>query len=157
MESINERYMMLADKLVKHLLKFFGDRLVSVIVYGSVGRGEASEESDIDLLVVVRDLPKSRFERQRIFSRIEEEIGRDSAKFSPILKTPEEASRITPLYLDLVEDSIILYDRDDFMKKVLDRLRRRLEELGARRIWRGKSWYWILKPDLKFGEVLEIE
>ena len=157
MESINERYIALADKLVKHLLKFFGDRLVSVIVYGSVGRGEASEESDIDLLVVVKDLPKSRFERQRIFSRIEEEIGRDSAKFSPILKTPEEASRITPLYLDLVEDSIILYDRDDFMKKVLDRLRRRLEELGARRIWRGKSWYWILKPDLKFGEVLEIE
>jgi len=22
---------------------------------------------------------------------------------------------------------------------------------------RGKCWYWILKPDLKFGEVIEIE
>ena len=74
----------------------------------------------------------------------------------PILRTPEEASRITPLYLDLVEDSIILYDKDDFMRRVLDRLRR-LRELGARRVWRGKSWYWILKPDLRFGEVFEIE
>ena len=157
MESVSERYRLLAEKLVKHLLKFFGDRLVSVVLYGSVGRGEASEESDIDLLIVAEDLPKSRFERLRIFSMIEEELGEDAARFSPILKTPEEASRITPLYLDLVEDSIILYDKDDFMRRVLDRLRRRLRELGARRVWRGKSWYWILKPDLRFGEVFEIE
>ena len=156
MESVSGRYRLLAEELVKHLLKFFGDRLVSVVLYGSVGRGEASEESDIDLLIVAEGLPKGRFERQGIFSTIERELGEDAARFSPILKTPEEASRITPLYLDLVEDSIILYDRDDFMRRVLDRLRR-LRELGARRVWEGKSWYWILKPDLRFGEVFEIE
>ena len=43
------------------------------------------------------------------------------------------------------------------MRRVLDRLRRRLRELGARRVWRGKSWHWILKPDLSFGEMFELE
>jgi len=40
---------------------------------------------------------------------------------------------------------------------VLARLKRRLDELGARRVWMGRKWYWVLKPDAKFGEVIEIE
>jgi len=40
---------------------------------------------------------------------------------------------------------------------VLERLRRRLRELGARRVVvPGKGWYWILKPDAEFGEVIRI-
>ncbi|MEM0011314.1 MAG: hypothetical protein QW424_03010 [Candidatus Bathyarchaeia archaeon] len=57
----------------------------------------------------------------------------------------------------MVEDAVIIYDKDDFFKKVLDRLRRRLEELGAKRVWVGNRWYWILKPNIKFGEVVKIE
>ena len=59
-------------------------------------------------------------------------------------------------YVDLVEDARLLYDRDDFLKGFLDRLRRRLKQLGARRIRRGNAWYWDLKPDFKPGEVFEL-
>jgi hypothetical protein len=35
----------------------------------------------------------------------------------------------------------------------LQALRERLAEPGARRIWRGKAWYWDLKPDYRLGDV----
>jgi len=76
--------------------------------------------------------------------------------FSPIIKTSEEAMRLSPLYLDMVEDAIIAYDKDDFFTKVLERVRKRLEELGSKRVRMGRKWYWILKPDYRFGEVIRI-
>ena len=56
----------------------------------------------------------------------------------------------------MVEDAKILFDRDVFFGVVLERLRKRLKELGARRIWRGNVWYWDLKPDYKPGDVIEL-
>jgi hypothetical protein len=29
--------------------------------------------------------------------------------------------------------------------------------LGARRVWRDRKWHWVLKPEVKVGEVLEIK
>ena len=54
--------------------------------------------------------------------------------FSPIIKSVEEAKRISPLYLDMVEDAVILYDREGFFQNILTRLRKRLKELGAREL-----------------------
>lgn len=163
---MQEEYLAVADRLVDGLKSFFGQRLVSVVFYGSVTRREARKDSDCDVLIVADGLPKSRFSRQDLFVQVEsglqpliEEIwaaGR-MVDFSPILLTPEEARRLRPLYLDMVYDAVIAYDRDGFFASVLGRLKKKLEELGAKRIRVGKLWYWDLKPDLKFGEVLEIE
>lgn len=46
-----------AIKLFKEKLKsIYGDRLVDVILYGSYARGDQGEGSDIDLLVLLRDI-----------------------------------------------------------------------------------------------------
>lgn len=76
--------------------------------------------------------------------------------FSPIIKTVEEARRVSPLYLDMVEDAVILFDRDDFFTDILEKLRSRFRELGAERVWIGRRWYWRLEKDFRFGEVIEI-
>lgn len=76
---------------------------------------------------------------------------------SPILRTSNEAMKIVPLYLDMVDDCIILYDKKGFFEKILERLLLKLNELGAERVWIGKKWYWRLKKDYKFGEVIVIE
>jgi hypothetical protein len=38
----------------------------------------------------------------------------------------------------------------------MNRLRRRLKALGARRVRLGGGYYWLLKPDLKPGETIPL-
>ncbi|MEM3745222.1 MAG: nucleotidyltransferase domain-containing protein [Candidatus Bathyarchaeia archaeon] len=64
LEKIKEPYRSLIEKLLDLLLSKLGDKLVSVIVYGSVARGSARKDSDIDLLIIAESLPKSRMMRQ---------------------------------------------------------------------------------------------
>lgn len=78
------------------------DRLVTLAVFGSVARDRFSPESDIDLLIVVRDLPRFRYRRVQEFIEgvekpLEEEIRRlrkqgMNPELSPVLKTPEEVA-----------------------------------------------------------------
>jgi len=162
---MREPYKTLIEKLVEALKRRYGDRFISLIVFGSIARDEMRKDSDIDLLLVIDSLPKRRLERQKEFMEVEKEVERYLDKlfdegyfvdFSPIIKTPEEAMRISPLYLDMVEDALIVYDKDDFFRKILQNVRSRLKELGSKRVRMGKRWYWILKPDYRFGEVIKI-
>ena len=52
-----------------------------------------------------------------------------------VTKTPEEAREHSPLYLDMVEDGRVLFDRDGFFASVLERMRVRMRELGSRRVF----------------------
>ncbi len=155
----------LADSYTDALHRYFGSRLVSVVLYGSVARGEASAASDIDLLVVAESLPEGRHARNTILDEIDQaflpvltEWHRQKyyVDLSVLLFTPAEARRMRPLYLDLVEDAILLYDRDHFFATILKQLRRRLESLGARRLQMGHLRYWDLKPDYQWGERITI-
>ncbi len=150
-----------ADALKAH----FGDRLVALVLFGSVARGEATPFSDIDMLIVVSGLPPGRLARQRLLEPVDQVVDPVLAELreqgiwtdlSPILKTPEEAQRLSPLYFDMVEDARILYERDGFFSNVLDRLRASFRRLGAQRRRLGRIWYWDLKPDYTPGEVFEI-
>ena len=166
LENLDEPYRSVLSKLLTLLLEVFGENLVSLVVFGSVARGDYRRDSDIDLLLVVKNLPKGRFRRVELFEKAEEKLERDLStlfdkgyyiSFSPIIKTPEEASKISPLYLDMIEDAVIVYDRNGFFEKILLRLKRKLEELGAERVWMGKKWYWRLKRNYRFGEEVVIE
>ena len=42
------------EKFKEEVKKLYGQRLKNIILYGSWARGEATEESDIDLLVVLK-------------------------------------------------------------------------------------------------------
>jgi len=59
--------------------------------------------------------------------------------------------------LDMIYDAVILYDAQGFFAGVLERLRRRLDELGAKRVRVGRRWYWILKEPYTPGEEIVIE
>jgi hypothetical protein len=75
---------------------------------------------------------------------------------SAIIKTPGEVQRGGLFYLDFIDDARLLFDKENFFRTFLNRLRDRLSRLGARRVWRGNAWYWDLKPDFKPGDVFEI-
>ncbi|BBG26356.1 nucleotidyltransferase domain-containing protein [Sulfuracidifex tepidarius] len=162
---IKEPYATLLNTIVEIMKEEFKDDLISIVLYGSVSRGDNRNDSDVDLLIIMNNLPTdSIFKRIRMFeTRVEDKLNLDKywregyyVSLSPVLKTPEEAEKISPLYLDMVYDATILYDKDQFFTKVLQRLEHRLIELGAERIKMGKKWYWVLKKSSKFGETIEL-
>ena len=44
----------LLEEFKKEIEKLYGDRLKEIILYGSYARGDFTEESDIDLLIVLK-------------------------------------------------------------------------------------------------------
>jgi len=162
---LKEKFERLLPEILKAARSHYRERLVSVAVFGSVARRTQRPDSDIDLLLVCERLPRGRMRRVKEFEKVENRLAplflslnREgiSTFLSATFKTPAEVKRGSLFYLDLVDDARLLYDRDDFFKNFLNGLRRRLSELGARRIWRGNSWYWDLKPDFKAGDVFEL-
>ncbi|MFB6491121.1 MAG: nucleotidyltransferase domain-containing protein [Thermoproteus sp. AZ2] len=158
-----EPYRGLLSKLVELLRERLGDDLVSVVVYGSVARGDYRRDSDVDLLIIAKNLPKTMTERLILFDEVERRLQGDLDRLmemgyyvalSPILKTPEEARRFSPLYMDMTQDAVILYDKDGFFNGVLEGVRRVLGGLGFERVWIGRAWYWR-KRDYKPGEVID--
>lgn len=143
----------------------YGDRLVSVAVFGSVGRAAMRPDSDIDMHFVLERLSNGRLKRMaefQVLDRLMDPVLREarvqgvSTSLSPVLKTPEEVRLGSPLFLDMVEDARILVDRNGFFRQQIDLLRERLAQLGAKRVWKGNAWYWDLKPDYRCGEEFEL-
>jgi uncharacterized protein len=157
---LHERFNDILDAVRQACLAHYGDRLTSLAVFGSVARGTMRPDSDVDLLVVVNSLPWGRLARVRDFEAVEAaaaEVLSSAARegiqitLSPVFKTPEEVQKGSLLFLDMVDQAVILYDRDRFLRRYLDHLKARLEALGARRVYRRGGYYWLLKPDLKPG------
>lgn len=158
--ALRQNRQQILEALLRACEDVYGERLVAVVVFGSTGRGTARPDSDIDLLLIADPLPHGRMCRVREFEAAEKRVtelwpGAVPA-LSPVFKTPEEVGHGSPLFLDMTEDARILFDRNGFFARHLDGLRKRLAQLGARRIWRGNAWYWDLKPDYRPGEVFEL-
>lgn len=117
--SLLRRYDEILERLLIELKRLYGARLVACAAYGSVGRGTPREDSDIDLLIVARDLPDGRLGRVDEYLAAEAPLkpflGPSGSKaapifISPVFKTPEEVVAGSPLFLDMVEDASLLYD-----------------------------------------------
>ena len=59
-------------ELRKELRKLYGDNLVKLMVFGSWARGEAYEDSDVDVVVVLRDMDSQGKEIDRMIDIIYE-------------------------------------------------------------------------------------
>ncbi|MEM3382228.1 MAG: nucleotidyltransferase domain-containing protein [Candidatus Bathyarchaeia archaeon] len=147
--------------------RHFGENLVSICVFGSVARGESEPSSDIDVMVVAENLPQDAGERTRSTNYIHEALKKTGSRavlkslgrstlISDIFLTPKEVERHPPILIDMVEDAVILYDRGGFLRRVLENLKEKLEKTGARRVPTKRGYLWILKPDTKPSEVVEI-
>lgn len=168
MESIGYRKEIetIVNILDKSVRKYYRDRLVSFVVFGSIARGTPRPDSDIDILIIAEKLPRGRIKRvfefqKEIENKLENQITHLRKKeiyinISPVFKTCKEVEYGSPLFLDMIYDVKILYDRRNFFENYLHKLKEKLNNLNARRVVRGNAWYWILKPDYRYGDVIEL-
>ncbi len=160
------RYSNLIAILRMALRKRYGNRLRSVAVFGSIGRGSASVDSDMDVLIVgdfhgdiasrIDELSDVEFsgETEREITWLRTHGVRCHISWFPL--TYEEALHFRPIYLDMTEDAMIIYDVDGLLTKILTMLRSTLKQKGAKRMWLDKArWYWTLGQD--FGSQMVVK
>ena len=122
--------------MVHDLSQGFGEELMAVVVYGSHAGGTATRRSDVDLLVVVKGLPRD----WKIIHRLEDKCAcrgrRLGKRFQITLASPEDVKDsvewIAPLMLEIYNTHEVVFDRNDFFGKCIIRMGRLMEERGIR-------------------------
>lgn len=130
------------ESILNHVLREsnrrWGQDLVSVIVFGSFARGDAYEHSDIDLLIIVKNLPKGWRERGTYELSLERLGLTWNTPLQVILVEPEEIrlaiDNVMPLLLEIRESYRYLFDRDMFFQKEMKRFKKVMIRRGVRRL-----------------------
>ncbi|MFQ5903965.1 MAG: nucleotidyltransferase domain-containing protein [Candidatus Binatia bacterium] len=163
-----EAYEELLSRFKGILLDILNGALISMVLYGSVARRQAERYSDIDLLIILSEPPASYYQRLQPVLEAMKRLKRTSIYvdlvgqgYNPYLSflilSEEETRENRFIFLDMIDYSVILFDRDGFIAERLESLKRRLEALGSKKVFlEDGSWYWDLKPDLVPGEVFEL-
>ncbi|KPV63490.1 MAG: hypothetical protein AOA66_0856 [Candidatus Bathyarchaeota archaeon BA2] len=159
-------------RLLKLFLKGFGKELISIILYGSAIKDTFKlGRSDVDLLYILENGAKNTWWREeKVFKHFQSTWEYKSCDYW--LKTrgfngyPEVttaslqrsyAKIFQPIYLDMLKHRAVLYDKEGFFEKLMEKLRGALEALGSIYIEHADGTYcWFLKPDITPGESIKI-
>jgi len=133
---------LLADECVR----LFGQDLIGVVLFGSVARGEAFPDSDLDVLLV---MDRRRPIRRGLYTKWEEALAafversfpRDvSPHFSHLPRSPRHAGS---LWLEIAIDGIVLWEQEGKVSGALRDLRSYIAEGGVTRRIRHGHPYWV--------------
>jgi predicted nucleotidyltransferase/DNA-binding HxlR family transcriptional regulator len=131
-----------------------GDRLESVVLFGSVARGTWRKDSDLDLLVVAEGFEDPmraldelipvvmRLKKTPEYSLALKEGFYPNIQHYPLSRA--ELAQLPRILLDVAHEGVVIYDRGGF-SRAAELLRKRLEETGSYRVEiPGGEWYWVL-------------
>lgn len=153
--------------LIDSIINYYGNSLESLILFGSMANKNNRMNSDCDLLVILSCKNKiSRGSLNREFNAIELPL-RDleekmyssnvSMEISPIILYKEEAVKFNPLYLDIATNQITLFDKENFFESIITNMKEKMESWGSTKHDTGNGWYWQIKKDMKYGDILDYD
>lgn len=158
----------LANKIVEILKDSYKERLMSVCLFGSSVRGTLRDGSDIDFLVVIKEVKMSYHKRIkaiipllddiRAIQEYEEVYEKFKLHIEPcfLVFTADEIKDHPPILLEISQEGLILFDKETFLKEELTQVKEALVRLGSRKKITPHGHYWTLKPDIKPGEIINI-
>jgi predicted nucleotidyltransferase len=137
LKDLNNEY----AALIKEYLDNIKNKVTGVLLFGSVSRREELPfpQSDIDMIVVAKDLPCDFFERAEFVRKIEN----CPSLLQSIWMTEEEFiaqfKAGAGYLLDAIHEGRIIYDTG-FLKQIIPQSKQELEAKGIRRV--GSAWVW---------------
>ena len=97
--------------LVSGLLDIYGDRIVSIILYGSVARGTQSEESDVDIAVILKNGATRAMYDQMLDLVVDLELS--CGKVLSVIRIDYDKFRewenVMPYYKNIKRDGVVLW------------------------------------------------
>lgn len=143
------------EKLIERIKEYYGDNLISVVIFGSYAKGQNKTNSDLDILIVLKRCEKSRQKRLHEFVEgiempleplaiklLDEGIYMD---ITPIILTKDEAEYFNPLYLDMVEHKIIIFDKDNFIRSILKKVKELMKSWNSYKEYVNGHEVWVIR------------
>ena len=104
-------YKELLQQLIPEVVSIYGDLLVSVILYGSVARGTQTEESDIDIALMLKS-EETEDMRERM-TDVVVDLELEYNKVLSVLRIDYKQFRLwentMPFYKNMKKDGVILW------------------------------------------------
>ena len=131
--------------------------VAGVVLFGSIARGEESDRSDVDLLILWEGLEVDPRERHVYIYKV---VSRYFPPSTGLTVLDMEYSRfvsarkLTSLLLNIMYDGVVLYDKHGLLEDFLSRVRKELRAKGLERRRAGKYYYWVLPRP---GNKIELE
>jgi uncharacterized protein len=129
-------------EVLRRLQEKFGEQLVSVVLYGSYARGNARTFSDIDLLVVLTEVPRdwdAIFALEHEVSRMGRGLGKKVQ--GQVLSRDDVTCSIessTLIMLEVFDAHRILIDLDGFFAEQMQNFTAQIHQRGIRKL--GQIW-----------------
>lgn len=113
MELKAEEWTELFRRLTESLKLVYGHALKAVILYGSVAKGTADKDSDIDIMVLVDTAPEKLKEYEEKLSDVSTSFALEYFKVFSIIDVSyreyEEWKSISPFYKNVSKEGVTLY------------------------------------------------
>lgn len=105
---MDERIKPLINKIKAHLIKIYGEGIKKVILYGSYVRGEATRDSDVDILVLI-DQSLNPFEVRESLSDLLFDILLEEGELISVIAVPEHffENYNSPFMLNVKKEGLV--------------------------------------------------
>lgn len=155
LKTFSPRHRRYIALVIREIIAHYDTSLVGVAIFGSYARGENRLNSDLDILIILEEAPSLSRRLKEFVEEVEmkhealaQELYEEEeilCELSPYILTRKEALKLQPIYYDLVNHHLIIYDPEGLIARIIDATRRLLESSQATRTNCGNNWEWSLE------------
>ncbi len=143
--NLNELIHLLKEAC-RDLQSAFGDEFLGLMLFGSWARGEAREDSDVDVLILFNTL-RGLEVRARTYEVLKQFIKRDITLVD--MRRGELSGRLTALAINIAWDGIIICDKYGDLRRFKDSVIKFIESEGLVRYRTKDGKYGWVRADGK--------
>jgi len=142
---MGEKMETIMKNITKRIKHRFGEALLSIVLFGSIARGNFTESSDIDVLVIVQDLTDDWRARDKIVLELAEigfEYGRSvHITLTDINEIEFSIEHGSPLVFELYDTNRIVFDKNEFFEMQMEKFNDNMKKWRAKKIREGE---WVV-------------
>jgi len=155
---LHRKYILCA---LERIIEYYANSLLGLAIFGSYARGENRKNSDLDLLIILKEAQSLSGRIREFVENVElalEPLGQQLyenedilCELSPYILEKEESLKFQPIYFDLAEHNKILFDPEGIISRIIKSTKSLMKEYGAKKSVLGNFWEWKIESGKFLG------